>query len=121
MATKQDHVWFGVHEYVALPGDKKMYYAGDPEATGIMCAGRETYELAEQDSKALNAAVARQALRGKEDMARQLECEARERGLSMHRIHTLVSAMVACIGPMERCGLLSLADMARRAIEGKSP
>jgi hypothetical protein len=48
--------FYTVHEYIALPGDRVMYYAGNKE-TGIGCPGRETFDLALQDAEALNAAV----------------------------------------------------------------
>jgi len=46
---------FVVKEYIALPGDVTMFHAID-EATGIMCAGKQTYDAALEDANALNAA-----------------------------------------------------------------
>lgn len=42
-------------EYVGLPGDRILHVATDPH-TGIGCAGRDDYEHAEHDARALNAA-----------------------------------------------------------------
>ena len=50
--------FYTVHEYVALPGDRVMHYAGNAES-GIGCPGRETVDLAMQDAEALNAAAKR--------------------------------------------------------------
>lgn len=46
---------FVAAEYVGLPGDRIMHVATDPH-TGIGCAGRDEYEHAAHDARALNAA-----------------------------------------------------------------
>jgi hypothetical protein len=46
---------FVASEYVGLPGDRILHVATDPH-TGIGCAGRDDYEHAAHDARALNAA-----------------------------------------------------------------
>ena len=57
-ALKALEHFFTVEEYVCLPGDRTAWYAIN-KASGIMCPGRDTFDLALQDAEALNAAVKR--------------------------------------------------------------
>lgn len=67
VATWRDGMWewqeqdslgrgpFIATDYVGLPGDRILHVATDPN-TGIGCAGREDFETAKADARALNCA-----------------------------------------------------------------
>jgi len=81
-ALKALEHFFTVEEYVCLPGDRTAWYAIN-KASGIMCPGRDTFDLALQDAEAINAAVKRatEDLRARVAELEKIEAEAKAAGM----------------------------------------